>query len=223
MDLKLEPSWKNLLKDEFTQPYFQKLNHFLTNEYNINSASNFPRKDEIFKALNACPIENVKVVILGQDPYPTKGHANGLCFSVNQSVKPFPKSLMNIFKEIESDLGKPLPENGDLNRWAEQGVLLLNTVLTVHEGQPDSHAGLGWELFTDSVIRQLNAHKKGIVYLLWGAKAQQKGVFVSDADNLVLKTAHPSPLSSYRGFFGCKHFSKTNAYLVSKGTDPIEW
>ena len=165
----------------------------------------------------------MKVVILGQDPYPTRGHAHGLCFSVEENVKPFPKSLVNIFKEIESDLGQVFPENGSLVRWAEQGVLLLNAVLTVEEGKPDSHARKGWEQLTDAIITALNNNNDNVVYLLWGSKAQEKASQVDSAKNLILKTVHPSPLSAYRGFFGCKHFSKTNEYLLKNRKSPIIW
>jgi len=170
-----------------------------------------------------CPLDKVKVVILGQDPYPTRGHAEGLCFSVNENVRPFPKSLVNIFKELQHDLDTPFPENGSLIRWAEQGVLLLNAVLTVQEGKPESHARKGWEQFTDEVIRVLNERKSGIVYLLWGAKAHEKARHVDPHVNLLLKSVHPSPLSAHRGFFGCKHFSQTNQYLRELGKSEIIW
>jgi uracil-DNA glycosylase len=170
-----------------------------------------------------CPIDDLKVVILGQDPYPTKGHAHGLCFSVEPDVKPFPKSLLNIFKEIQLDLGISMPENGNLTRWAEQGVLLLNSVLTVEEGKPDSHKGFGWEKFTDSVIQTINEQKSGVVFMLWGSKAISKEVFIDSSKHLILKAVHPSPLSAYRGFFGCKHFSKTNEFLRMMEQTEIQW
>jgi uracil-DNA glycosylase len=223
MEVQLEESWKNALKEEFEKPYFQSLVGTVKKSYQENPGSTFPKGADIFLAMNLCPLDKVKVVILGQDPYPTKGHAHGLCFSVEEHVKPFPKSLVNIFKEIETDLGKPFPNNGSLIRWAEQGVLLLNATLTVLEGKPESHAGIGWETFTDAVISQLNQKREGVVYLLWGSKAQQKAAIVNSTRNLILKSVHPSPLSAYRGFFGCKHFSKTNEYLKAQGCAPIIW
>lgn len=223
MELNLEHSWKNALENEFSKPYFKVLEDFIKTEYRSKPEQIFPSKEFIFCALNLCPIDKVKVVILGQDPYPTKGHAHGLCFSVDELVRPFPKSLMNIFKEIESDLNQSFPENGSLERWAKQGVLLLNAVLTVEQGKPDSHARKGWEQFTDAVIQALNEQTDGIVYLLWGAKAQEKAHHVDPNKNLVLKTVHPSPLSAYRGFLGCKHFSTANKYLISKRKSPISW
>lgn len=223
MEVKLEESWKKALESEFKKQYFVDLVQFVKQQYASKPNTVFPAGNQIFRALDLCPIDAVKVVILGQDPYPTKGHAHGLCFSVEEHVRPFPKSLLNIFKEIESDLGQPFPPNGSLVRWAEQGVLLLNAVLTVEEGKPESHARKGWELFTDAVINVLNERKSGIVYLLWGAKAQEKAVQVDPSKNLILKTVHPSPLSAHRGFFGSKHFSKTNEYLMQTGKEPINW
>jgi uracil-DNA glycosylase len=223
MDIKLEESWKSALSAEFEKPYFKQLVQFVKNEYATKPDKIFPKGSEMFRALDLCPMNKVKVVILGQDPYPTRGHAHGLCFSVEEHVKPFPKSLINIFKEIEDDLGKPFPQNGSLIRWAEQGVLLLNAVLTVEEGKPESHARRGWEQFTDEVIKQLNARTQGVVYLLWGSKAQEKAAHVDSSKNFILKTVHPSPLSAYRGFLGSKHFSKANEYLVKIGKEPINW
>jgi uracil-DNA glycosylase len=223
MDVQIEESWKKALKKEFDKPYFHLLVDFVKKEYKLNPEGVFPRGYEIFRAFDLCPIDKVKVVILGQDPYPTKGHAHGLCFSVEEHVKPFPKSLMNIFKEIELDLGKGIPSNGSLVRWAEQGVLLLNATLTVSAGQPESHAGKGWEIFTDAVVKALSEHREGLVYLLWGSKAQQKASIVDPEENLILRSVHPSPLSAHRGFFGGKHFSKTNDYLRSKGLTEIIW
>lgn len=223
MEIKLESSWKLALNEEFGKPYFNSLVDFVKREYNVNKNGIFPEGKYIFRAFDLCPIDQVKVVILGQDPYPTRGHAHGLCFSVDEHVKPFPKSLNNIFKEIQSDLGIPVPSNGSLVRWASQGVLLLNTVLTVQEGKADSHAGKGWEQFTDAVIDQLAQRKNGIVYLLWGSKAQNKASRVDETKNLILKSVHPSPLSAHRGFFGSGHFSKTNKYLIEKGESPIQW
>jgi uracil-DNA glycosylase len=223
MEIKLEKSWKEALSAEFNKTYFLDLVAFVKSEYTSKKGHIFPKGDQIFRALNDCPLSDVKVVILGQDPYPTRGNAHGLCFSVEEDVRPFPKSLVNIFKEIEADLGIPFPENGSLVRWAEQGVLLLNAVLTVEEGKPESHARKGWEQFTDAVISAVNQNNSQVVYLLWGSKAQEKAAQVDSTNNLILKTVHPSPLSAYRGFFGCKHFSATNNYLVSKGKNSINW
>jgi uracil-DNA glycosylase len=218
-----EKSWFQALEKEVEKPYFKELMSFLDNEYKEKTATIFPAQNEIFRALELCPLTNVHVVVLGQDPYPTRGHAHGLCFSVEDSVRPFPKSLQNVFKEIEQDLGVPYPENGNLERWAKQGVLLLNTVLTVQEGQPESHSNLGWEKFTDAVIKQLALHQEGVVYLLWGKKAEEKAKVVNASLNLVLTAPHPSPLSAYRGFLGCGHFSKVNSYLDGIGRKPIAW
>jgi uracil-DNA glycosylase len=223
MEFKLESSWERELKNEFNKPYFEKLIEFIEHEYQIQPDSIFPKKNEIFAAFNACPFDKVKVVILGQDPYPTKSHAHGLSFSVQDDITPLPKSLQNIFKEIQSDLGIPTPENGNLTRWANQGVLLLNATLTVQEGKPESHAHRGWEIFTDVVISKLNEQQNHLVYLLWGTKAQNKAQQVDDSHNLILHSPHPSPLSVYRGFFGCKHFSKTNHYLKQHGKKEIVW
>ena len=223
MNVQLEASWKLALEEEFEKPYFSELVSFVKQQYNQNPGAIFPKGNEIFRALNTVPLEKVKVVILGQDPYPTRGHAHGLCFSVEEHVKPFPKSLTNIFKEIETDLGISFPSDGSLVRWAEQGVLLLNAVLTVAEGMPESHAGRGWERFTDAVIRKVSDEREGTVYLLWGSKAQQKAELLDEQKNLILRSVHPSPLSAHRGFFGCKHFSKCNEYLLSRGVDPIRW
>lgn len=221
MEVKIEKSWASHLNNEFSQPYFVSLVDFIKKEYATKSI--LPKGAEIFKAFDACPFEKVKVVIFGQDPYPTKGYAHGLCFSVRPEVQPLPKSLTNIFKELHEDLGRPFPQNGSLEHWAEQGVLLLNTILTVVEGTPGSHAGKGWEQFTDKVIEVLNKERTEIVYLLWGSKAQEKRSLLNAQKNLILEAPHPSPLSAYRGFFGCKHFSKTNAYLESVGKTPIRW
>lgn len=223
MNLQIEASWKGLLKNELEQKYFielwKKVKHF----YQEDQGNIFPEEQQIFRAFHVCPFEKVKVVILGQDPYPTKGFANGLSFSVNDDVHPFPKSLNNIFKEIHDDLGKSLPENGNLTRWAEQGVLLLNTVLTVKEGTPDSHKGIGWEKFTNGVIELLSHQKKGVVFMLWGTKAREKRALINENKHLVLCSVHPSPLSAYRGFFGCKHFSKANDYLNENNLSVINW
>ncbi len=223
MEVKMEKSWKKALQSEFTQPYFKNLVDFVKSEYEKNPNSIFPKGSQIFRAFDACPFDQVKVVILGQDPYPTRGHAHGLCFSCDASVQPLPRSLNNIFKELNDDLAISPASNGDLNRWAEQGVLLLNSVLTVEEGKADSHKGKGWELFTDAVINVLNEKKTGLVYLLWGSKAIKKAENVDRSKNLILTAPHPSPLSAHRGFFGSKPFSQTNAYLQQNNMDPIKW
>lgn len=208
--VKIADDWYALLEDEFEKPYFQNLKNFVRSEYGTKKV--FPAGRNIFRAFDACPVDKLKVVILGQDPYHGVGQANGLCFSVSPKT-PWPPSLVNIFKEVAACGFTQHPANGDLGRWAEQGVLLLNAVLTVRAHQAASHAGQGWEIFTDAVIEKLNARKNGVVYMLWGTYAQRKAAFVNTESNLVLKTAHPSPLSAYRGFFGCGHFSKANAYL----------
>ena len=218
-----EISWLKALSEEIEKPYFKDLMLFIQSEYAARPNGIFPSQDLIFRALDLCPLSHVQLVILGQDPYPTRGHAHGLCFSVEEDVRPLPKSLLNIFKEIESDLGQPFPENGSLVRWAEQGVLLLNTVLTVREGQPESHTRKGWEEFTDAVIKKLSQERQHVVYMLWGSKAQEKAKMLDENANLILRAPHPSPLSSYRGFFGCKHFSQANTYLIGKGKKGIEW
>ena len=223
MSIAIHESWKVELDGEFQKPYFSQLTEKVRLSYKEHKESVFPKGTQIFRAFDLCPFDELKVVILGQDPYPTKGHAHGLCFSVEPDVKPFPKSLLNIFKEIQLDLGLPLPENGNLARWAEQGVLLLNSVLTVEEGKPDSHKGLGWEKFTDTVIQTINEKKTGVVFMLWGSKAISKEVFIDSSKHLILKSVHPSPLSAYRGFFGCKHFSKTNEFLRMMEQTEIQW
>jgi uracil-DNA glycosylase len=223
MLVRIEKSWKELLHNEFEKPYFEKLSNFVKTEFSQYPNAIFPKGGQIFRALDLCPVENVKVVILGQDPYPTRGHAHGLCFSCDSNVKPLPKSLKNIYKEIEQDLGIIKGSDGDLQDWAKQGVLLLNTVLTVKEGLPDSHANKGWENFTDAILKGLNAERENVVYILWGSKAQKKSELLNHNNNLILKSPHPSPLSAYRGFFGCKHFSATNDYLKSHGKSPINW
>lgn len=223
MEVKIEQGWKELLKEEFEKDYFKRLTDFVKKEYQENKDAVFPKASQIFRAFNDCPFEKVKVVILGQDPYPTRGHAHGLCFSVEKNVKPFPKSLINIFKELEADTDRAYPKNGSLEHWSEQGVLLLNSVLTVKEGVPASHANKGWEIFTDAVIEALSKKKKEIVYILWGTKAIEKARSVNAKENLILTSVHPSPLSAHRGFFGSKHFSKTNQYLALKGKTPINW
>jgi uracil-DNA glycosylase len=223
MNLDLHSSWKEILNDELQNPYFIELTNEVKRLYNDKKGLIFPKATDIFRAFDLCPLDAVKVVILGQDPYPTKGHAHGLCFSVELDVRPFPKSLNNIFKEIQDDLGKPIPSDGNLERWAKQGVLLLNSVLTVEDGKPDSHKGLGWEKFTDAVIRKINVQKEGIVIMLWGSKAIAKEEMIDKSKHLILKSVHPSPLSAYRGFFGCKHFSKSNEFLRMMEKPEIDW
>jgi uracil-DNA glycosylase len=223
MELHLNNDWKELLKNEFEKPYFKNLIDFIDDEYLKFPNAIFPKKEDIFNAFNSCSLSSVRVVILGQDPYPTRGHAHGLSFSVKESIYPLPKSLKNIFKELENDLVVPIPRNGNLIRWANQGVLLLNATLTVREGKPESHANKGWEEFTDEVLKELNKERKNLVYLLWGSKAQNKAQFINSSENLVLKSSHPSPLSAYKGFFGCRHFSRTNEYLREKEIDLINW
>ena len=223
MNVRIESSWKRVLNDEFEQKYFKELTQKVKELYLNNTGKIFPKGADIFRAFDLCPFDQTKVIILGQDPYPTRGHAHGLSFSVNDHVKPFPKSLKNIFSEINNDIGKPFPENGNLSRWAEQGVLLLNAVLTVEEGRPDSHKGIGWEQFTDSVIKVLSTQKEHLIFMLWGAKAGHKRALIDEGKHKVLSSVHPSPLSAYRGFFGCKHFSKANDYLLMNKLTPIDW
>lgn len=220
--LTIDPSWQAHTKGEFTKPYFVELQKFLHTAYKYNDASVYPAQENIFRALNECAFDDVRVVILGQDPYHNEGQANGLAFSVDKGST-LPPSLQNIFKEIESDLGHTASHDGDLSRWAKQGVLLLNATLTVRAHEAGSHQGKGWEEFTDAVIEKLAREREGIVFLLWGAYAQRKGESVDTNKHLVLTAAHPSPLSAYRGFFGCKHFSKTNRYLKERGECEIEW
>lgn len=220
MHVAIEESWKEKLTDEFEKDYFRKLVNFVKEEYSTRTI--YPPGPFIFSAFDCCPFNNVKVVILGQDPYHEPGQAHGLCFSV-QDGTPYPPSLINIFKEIESDLGTAVPRSGELTRWAKQGVLLLNATLTVRAHQAGSHQNKGWEEFTDAVIHRLAEGNEHIVFILWGAYAQKKGAFIDTNKHLVLKSAHPSPLSAYRGFFGNKHFSKANQYLVKYGKEPIQW
>lgn len=220
MNVKIAEDWKALLADEFEKPYFAELVGFVREEY--GSRQIFPRGGNIFRAFDKCPFDKLKVVIIGQDPYHGEGQANGLCFSVNDGVQ-FPPSLRNIFQEVESDTGAPVPISGNLDRWAEQGVLLLNSVLTVRAHEAASHAGRGWEQFTDAVVREIAARREGVVYMLWGSYAQRKGAIADPARNCILKAVHPSPLSAYRGFFGCRHFSQANDYLVAHGKEPIVW
>ncbi len=220
MDVKIAQSWKTHLQSEFEKPYFTNLVNFVKSEYKTHTV--FPPGNEIFSAFDHCSFEDVKVVVIGQDPYHGPGQANGLCFSVRDGVRK-PPSLVNIFKEIASDIGNEIPESGNLERWAQQGVLLLNATLTVRANTPGSHQNKGWEEFTDAVIKVLSDKKDKLVFLLWGAYAQNKGAIINEEKHLVLKSAHPSPFAAHRGFFGNKHFSKTNTYLKEKGRIPIEW
>lgn len=220
MNVKIEESWQNVLQDEFEKPYFKQLAAFVKDEY--NSEKVYPSGSQIFNAFSKCPFDEVKVVILGQDPYHGPNQANGLAFSVSEKVRT-PPSLLNIFKEIQNDLGKEIPVTGNLERWAEQGVLLLNATLTVRAGNPGSHQKKGWEEFTDAVTQKVNNLKENVVFMLWGAYAQKKGAFIDERKHCVLKAAHPSPFAADRGFFGTKHFSKANEYLISKGKELIDW
>lgn len=220
MEVKIAQDWKDILAPEFEKPYFEELTQFVKEEYAAHRV--YPRGSNIFRAFDKCPFERLKVVIIGQDPYHGPGQAHGLCFSVADGV-PFPPSLQNIFKEVHADTGAEIPISGNLDRWAEQGVLLLNAVLTVREHEAASHAGRGWETFTDAVVRAVAERKEGVVYMLWGSYAQRKGAIADPSRNLILKAVHPSPLSAYRGFLGCRHFSQANAYLESIGKEPILW
>lgn len=220
MDVKIAADWKEILAPEFGKPYFAELIGFVKQEY--ASQQVFPRGSNIFRAFDKCPFDKLKVVIIGQDPYHGPGQANGLCFSVADGV-PFPPSLQNIFKEVADDIGAAIPSSGSLDRWAEQGVLLLNACLTVRAHEAASHAGRGWETFTDAVVRAIAERKQGVVYMLWGSYAQKKGAIADPAKNCILRAVHPSPLSAYRGFLGCKHFSQANKYLASIGKEPIVW
>ena len=220
MDVKIESTWKEVLQDEFDRPYFELLTRFVRKEYETQTI--YPPARLIFNAFNLCPFDKVKVVIIGQDPYHGYGQAHGLCFSVNDGVQ-FPPSLINIFKEIEDDLSIPFPKSGNLERWAKQGVLLLNATLTVRSGQAGSHQQKGWEEFTDSVIKRLADRREGLVFMLWGSYAQRKGLVIDTSKHLVLQAVHPSPLSAHRGFLGCKHFSQANAYLQKRGETPVQW
>ncbi|MDR1517544.1 MAG: uracil-DNA glycosylase [Dysgonamonadaceae bacterium] len=220
MDVKIETSWKNRLQGEFDKDYFIRLTEFVREEYRTKRI--YPPAYQIFNAFDKCPFDGVKVVIVGQDPYHEPGQANGLCFSVNDGV-PFPPSLENIFKEIRQDLGADVPKSGNLERWAKQGVLLLNATLTVQAHRAGSHQHKGWEEFTDSAIYRLSNERENLVFILWGAYAQRKGESIDTNRHLVLKSVHPSPLSAHRGFFGNKHFSKANDYLVAHGKKAIDW
>ncbi|MNQ45416.1 Uracil-DNA glycosylase [compost metagenome] len=221
MDIKMHSSWKPVLSDEFEKPYFNELIAFVKSEYTTKVC--YPKGSQIFSAFDHCHFDQVKVVIIGQDPYHGPNQANGLCFSVNDGI-PFPPSLYNIFKEIEKDLNKPIPKTGNLERWADQGVFLLNATLTVRQAEAGSHQGKGWEKFTDAVIKQISAEKENVVFLLWGGFAQKKAALIDASKHHILKSGHPSPLSANRGFwFGNKHFSQTNDFLRSKGLKEIEW
>jgi len=220
MNVKIEQSWKDALSEEFDKEYFIKLTNFVRNEY-LSGKAIYPAPANIFNAFNLCPLNKVKVVIIGQDPYHEPGQAHGLCFSVLPPTR-IPPSLVNIYKEIQNDLGHQSVTNGDLTYWAEQGVLLLNATLTVQAHLAASHAGKGWEQFTDAVIREVAKHDN-VVYMLWGSYAQKKAEFVNPEKNLILKSVHPSPLSASRGFFGNHHFSRANQYLIEHGKTPIEW
>jgi len=221
MDVKIEESWKGVLKQEFTKPYFLQVTTHLKSE-KMAGRTIYPPGGLIFNAFNTTPFDQLKVVILGQDPYHGPGQAHGLSFSVQKGVPP-PPSLINIFKEMKNDLDIPIPNHGNLTHWAEQGVMLLNASLTVRANEPMSHAGIGWAEFTNAVIQKISDEKEHCVFLLWGKFAQEKQSLVDETKHLVLKAAHPSPFSADKGFFGCKHFSKANAWLESKGISPIDW
>jgi uracil-DNA glycosylase len=220
--IEIHSSWLEQIGSEFDKPYMQDLKQFLSNEI-AQHKSILPDASLWFNALNSTPFEDVKVVILGQDPYPTKGHAHGLCFSALPEVKPLPKSLLNINKELMEDLGVDNSHTAYLQSWADQGVLLLNAVLTVEQGKANSHQGKGWETFTDAIIQSINNQKENVVFILWGAYAQKKGVHIDESKHHVIKGVHPSPLSAYRGFFGSKPFSQTNSFLEKSGKEAINW
>lgn len=220
MEFNIAPSWRRILQKEFEKEYFKNLLQFVKTEYQQHVV--YPPEQAIFNAFANCSFENVKVVIIGQDPYHGQGQANGLCFSVAEGVKQ-PPSLKNIFKEITFDLGKPMPSSGNLERWADQGVLLLNATLTVRSNTAGSHQNKGWEEFTDAVIEIISKQRKNVVFLLWGAYAQRKGQIIDKTKHLVLESAHPSPFAAYKGFFGNKHFSKTNDYLNNVGKEEVDW
>ena len=220
MDITIEPSWKSVLASEFEAAYFKKLTAQVQEAYSNNQV--FPPEEQIFNAFALCPFNRVRVVILGQDPYHGPGQANGLSFSVKDGVS-IPPSLINIYKEIESDLGIPAPKSGNLEGWAKQGVLLINATLTVECGQPNSHQNFGWEQFTDAAIRAISDQKEHVVFLLWGKFAQNKASLIDETKHLILKAPHPSPFSAHTGFLGCKHFSKVNDYITSHKGKPIDW
>ena len=220
MQVRIHDSWRQVLQPEFDKPYFELLTSFVRHEYQTKTC--FPPAGQIFNAFDVCPFDQVRVVIIGQDPYHEPGQAQGLCFSVNEGVR-IPPSLVNIYKEIQSDLGKPIPSSGNLMRWAQQGVLLLNATLTVEAHKAGSHQNKGWEELTDAAIQALNEKKQHLVFMLWGSYAQRKGQFIDRKRHCVLTAAHPSPLSAYNGFFGCRHFSQANAYLTSHHLPIIDW
>lgn len=220
MDVKIESSWREVLNEEFTKPYFTELVEFVKSEYTNHKV--YPPGKQIFSAFDHCSFDDVKVVIIGQDPYHGPGQANGLCFSVAEGVR-MPPSLVNIFKEIKDDIGSEIPPHGSLERWADQGVLLLNATLTVRAATAGSHQGKGWEQFTDAIIQKVSETKENVVFLLWGAYAQRKGEIIDRTRHHVLESAHPSPFAAHRGFFGNKHFSKTNEYLKKQGLELIDW
>lgn len=221
MEVKIEESWKNVLRDEFSKTYFLNI----VNHLRMEKASGkiiYPPGQLMFNAFNLVPFDKVKVVIIGQDPYHGEGQAHGLCFSVQNGIKP-PPSLVNIFKELQDDIGLKIPASGNLENWARQGVMLLNASLTVRKNEPMSHSKIGWSLFTDMVIRKLSSEREHLVFILWGKFAQEKQELIDETKHLVLKASHPSPYSANQGFFGCRHFSKTNQYLVAHGIDPVDW
>lgn len=220
MKVRINPSWERQLAAEWDAPYFKTLTDFVRDSYGRTTV--YPPAGRIFAAFDACPFDEVKVVILGQDPYHGPGQANGLCFSVSDGVE-MPPSLVNIFKEVSDDTGAPMPATGNLERWARQGVLLLNATLTVEAHRAGSHQGRGWEEFTDAAVRRLATEREGLVFMLWGSFAQRKGAFIDRQRHLVLSSPHPSPLSAYRGFFGNHHFSQANAYLTAHGKEPVVW
>lgn len=220
MNVRIVESWRNILAEQWEMPYFKTLTDFVRTQYATTTV--YPPASKIFAAFDACPFDKVKVVILGQDPYHGPGQANGLCFSVNPGV-PYPPSLINIFKEVSSDTGAAAPADGDLSRWARQGVFMLNSVLTVEQGRAASHASRGWETLTDAAIAALSANREHLVFLLWGSYAINKGKLIDRSKHLVLTSVHPSPLSAHRGFFGNRHFSRANEYLQAHGITPIQW
>ncbi|MCF3108942.1 uracil-DNA glycosylase [Niabella sp. CC-SYL272] len=221
MEVAIEQSWKKELQEEFQKPYFETLATHLKTEKQAGKTI-YPAGKHIFNAFNTTPFDQVKVLLLGQDPYHGPGQAHGLCFSVQKGVPP-PPSLVNIYKELHADLGVPIPKSGDLTHWAQQGVFMLNASLTVRAGEPMSHAKIGWATFTDAVIRKVSEHKQHVVFILWGRFAQEKASFIDASKHFIIKSAHPSPLSAHNGFFGSRPFSKTNEYLVAQGIDPIDW
>ena len=220
MNVRIDESWRRVLQPEFDKPYFELLTKFVRHAYRTTQC--FPPAGQIFRAFDLCPFDKVRVVIIGQDPYHDVNQAHGLCFSVQDGV-PAPPSLVNIYKELQRDLGKPIPSSGNLTHWAEQGVLLLNATLTVEAHRAGSHQGKGWEELTDAAIQALNNQRSNIVFMLWGSYAQRKGQYIDRRKHLVLTAVHPSPLSAYRGFIGCGHFSQANAYLQQHGQTPINW